>query len=127
LAEVKPSDSDYYEPRPDLDLSKAREEVEKTKTSPSAADRPPFKDARQDVYHMVISGFRNPWITASYLIAMIFLWLHLWHGGSSWFQSLGINHPRYNPILRGFGPVLATLVLIGNCSIPLSVLLGLVK
>jgi succinate dehydrogenase / fumarate reductase cytochrome b subunit len=127
LAEVKPTGSDYYESRPDLDLSRAKQKIEEIKTDPSAATRLGFKDARQDVYSMVISGFRNPWITGSYLVAMVFLWLHLWHGGSSWFQSLGMNHPRYNGFLQAFGPVLATVVLFGNCSIPLSVLLGLVK
>jgi succinate dehydrogenase / fumarate reductase cytochrome b subunit len=76
---------------------------------------------------MVVSGFSNPWITLSYLVAMAFLGLHLWHGGSSWFQSLGINHPLWNPFIRGFGPVLAVIVVAGNCSIPLSVLLGIVK
>jgi succinate dehydrogenase / fumarate reductase cytochrome b subunit len=81
---------------------------------------------RHDVYAMVVSGFRNPWITLSYLVAQVFLWLHLWHGGSSFFQSLGVNHPAYNPLLRGVGPVLSTIVLIGNCSIPLAVLSGLI-
>jgi succinate dehydrogenase / fumarate reductase cytochrome b subunit len=73
---------------------------------------------RHDVYAMVIYGFRNPWIALSYVGFMVFLWLHLWHGASSWFQSLGLNHPRYNGFLRGFGPVLSTLIFIGNGSMP---------
>jgi succinate dehydrogenase / fumarate reductase cytochrome b subunit len=77
--------------------------------------------ARQNVYGMVISGFQNPWITLSYLVAMVFLWLHLWHGAYSWFQSLGINHPRYNHFLRSLGPIVSTLVLVGNCSMPLAI------
>ncbi len=81
---------------------------------------------RHDVYAMVVSGFRSPWVTITYIIAQIFLWLHLWHGASSWFQSLGLNHPAYNPIIRWVGPVVATAVLVGNCSIPLAVLSGLV-
>jgi succinate dehydrogenase / fumarate reductase cytochrome b subunit len=84
-------------------------------------------EERHDVYAMVVAGFRNPWITLSYLVAMVFLGLHLWHGGSSWFQSLGLNHARYNKLIRGFGPVLAAVVVAGNCSIPLSVYLGIVK
>jgi succinate dehydrogenase / fumarate reductase, cytochrome b subunit len=83
-------------------------------------------EGRHDVYRMVVSGFRIPWITITYLIAQVFLWLHLWHGGSSWFQSLGLNHATYNPLIRAFGPVLATIVLVGNCSIPLAVLSGLI-
>jgi succinate dehydrogenase / fumarate reductase cytochrome b subunit len=74
-----------------------------------------------------VSGFQNPWITLSYLVSMIFLGLHLWHGGSSWFQSLGIQWPNGNAFIRGFGPGLAILVVAGNCSIPLAVLVGIVK
>jgi succinate dehydrogenase / fumarate reductase cytochrome b subunit len=78
------------------------------------------QDPRHDVYAMVVFGFRNPWIAASYLFFQAVLWLHLWHGGSSWFQSLGLNHPRYNWLIRWTGPVIATLVLVGNCSIVLA-------
>jgi succinate dehydrogenase / fumarate reductase, cytochrome b subunit len=81
---------------------------------------------RQDVYNMVVAGFQNPIITGTYLVSMFFLWLHLWHGGSSWFQSIGLNHPRYWPVIQYIGPVIATVVLIGNCSIPLAVLSGVI-
>jgi succinate dehydrogenase / fumarate reductase cytochrome b subunit len=82
---------------------------------------------RHDVYGMVVAGFQNPVVTGLYLVAMVFLFLHLWHGGSSWFQSLGLNHPRYQALLRWIGPGVATLVFVGNCSIPLAVLSGLIR
>jgi succinate dehydrogenase / fumarate reductase cytochrome b subunit len=82
---------------------------------------------RQDVYGMVVAGFQNPVITIAYVVAMIFLWLHLWHGGSSWFQSIGLNNPRYWPAIKYVGPVIATVVLIGNCSMPLAVLSGIIR
>jgi succinate dehydrogenase / fumarate reductase cytochrome b subunit len=88
---------------------------------------PPAHLDRQDVYQNVVEGFRNPLITLSYVVAQFFLCLHLWHGGSSWFQSLGINHPQYNPVIRKVGPVLAVVVLAGNCSMPLAVLAGAVR
>ena len=81
----------------------------------------------RDVYKNVVAGFSNPWITLSYLVAQVFLCLHLWHGGSSWFQSLGLNHPQYNPVIRNVGPVVAVVVLTGNCAMPLAVLSGLVR
>ena len=43
---------------------------------------------------MVVYGFRKWYITLLYVIAMGFLVMHLYHGGTSLFQSLGINHPR---------------------------------
>ncbi len=82
---------------------------------------------RHDVYGMVVAGFQNPVITLSYVVAMFFLWLHLWHGGSSWFQSLGLNHPRYWPVIQYVGPVIATVLLIGNCAMPLAVLVGAIE
>lgn len=84
-------------------------------------------DARHDVYSMVVSGFRVWWITVTYLVAMIFLALHLWHGASSFLQTLGLNNFRYAGVVRCVGPAIAVIVLLGNCSIPLAVLLGIVK
>jgi succinate dehydrogenase / fumarate reductase cytochrome b subunit len=86
----------------------------------------PGKDGRHDVYRMVIAGFRNPVIALSYVAAMVFLWFHLWHGASSWFQSMGWNHPHYFRVIRLVGPIVATVVLIGNCSMPLAVLFRLI-
>src|SRR4051812_9044840 len=55
---------------------------------------------RPDVYAMVIHGFRNPIITISYVIAQLFLGLHLYHAVPSMFQSVGLKHPRYNPLIE---------------------------
>jgi succinate dehydrogenase / fumarate reductase cytochrome b subunit len=112
LAELRSADRRSYAAVPDVDLRSLD---------------PRKVDARQDVYSMVIAGFRNPWVSLSYLVAMAFLGLHLWHGGSSWFQSLGLNHPRYHGIIGAIGPLLAGVVVAGNCSIVLSVWLGIVQ
>jgi succinate dehydrogenase / fumarate reductase cytochrome b subunit len=82
---------------------------------------------RHDVYRMVVIGFGNPAITVSYLVAQVFLYMHLHHGASSWIQSIGWNHPRYNGYFRAFGPVFAAIIFIGNCSIPLAVYFGVVN
>lgn len=78
-----------------------------------------------DVRYNVITGFSNPWISGFYILAMILLCLHLYHGMWSMFQSLGISHPRYTPIVKKAAAVLAILVAVGNCSIPIAVLTGL--
>jgi succinate dehydrogenase / fumarate reductase cytochrome b subunit len=77
-----------------------------------------------DVAEMVVLGFAQPLVTLAYVVAQVVLGLHLWHGGGSWFQSLGLNHPKYAPLLRGFAVTVATVVVVGNCSICLSILLG---
>ena len=80
-----------------------------------------------DVYRMVIAGFS--WWPASlfYIIAMACLCSHLSHGVSSMFQTLGLTTQRTWPLFKGFGLAYAALIFIGNCSIPLAVMLGLVK
>jgi succinate dehydrogenase / fumarate reductase cytochrome b subunit len=79
-----------------------------------------------DVYHNVIAGFRVVPASVAYIVAMVGLGFHLHHGAWSMFQSLGIHHPRYTPALRRFGAIAATLIVLGNISMPLAVLSGLV-
>ena len=78
-----------------------------------------------DVRYNVIEGFSNEWVSGFYILAMILLCLHLYHGMWSMFQSLGIAHPRYSGLMKKAAAVLAILVAVGNCSIPIAVLTGL--
>ena len=80
-----------------------------------------------DVYRMTVEGFRNPWVSAFYIVSMILLCLHLSHGVSSLFQSLGIRRKATVALINRFAQTSAILVLIGNCSIPISILAGVVK
>ena len=82
---------------------------------------------RHDVYRMVILGFRNVAVSGVYLVSMILLGLHLSHGVTSLFQSLGINNPSYNPFIKRLGPWSGVLVAVGFMSIPLAVLAGVLK
>src|SRR5579884_434482 len=77
-----------------------------------------------DVAGMVIAGFQQPLISVTYILAQIFLGLHLWHGGSSWLQHLGLNGRGYDVVVNNVGAVVATIIVIGNCSIPLVILMG---
>jgi succinate dehydrogenase / fumarate reductase cytochrome b subunit len=81
---------------------------------------------RHDVYAMVVLGFRQPAVAASYVIAQLFLGLHLYHAVPSLFQSLGLKHPRYNALIDKLGLGITLAVVLGNVSIPLSIWLGLV-
>ena len=75
----------------------------------------------------LIAGFQNPAISGFYILAMILLCMHLYHGLWSLFQSLGFSHPRYTPILKKGAAIFAILIAIGNCSIPIAILAGLVS
>lgn len=80
-----------------------------------------------DVYHNVVASFQKPFVAAWYILAMVLLGLHLRHGVWSMFQSLGLTHPRYTPLLRAFAAAFALFIAGGNILIPLSVLVGWVK
>jgi succinate dehydrogenase / fumarate reductase cytochrome b subunit len=79
------------------------------------------------VYDNVVYGFQNYAISGFYILSMALLCTHLYHGAWSMFQSVGINHPRYTPMLRKFAALMAIVIFIGNVSIPVSVMLGIVK
>jgi succinate dehydrogenase / fumarate reductase, cytochrome b subunit len=80
-----------------------------------------------NVYNNVIIGFQQVPVSIFYIIAMTMLCFHLYHGLWSMFQSLGINHPRYTPLLKRFSAVFAFLIAVGNISIPVAVLAGILK
>lgn len=80
-----------------------------------------------DVYSMMIFGFQNPLVSGFYIVAMFLLALHLSHGSSSFFQSLGLNNQKMAPRLAWAGRVFAWLLFVGYSSIPAAVLLGWVK
>jgi succinate dehydrogenase / fumarate reductase cytochrome b subunit len=82
---------------------------------------------RHDVFTMVIEGFRNPYVSAFYIISMGLLCLHLSHGVSSLFQSLGIRRKGTIAAFNSFARIAAIVIFIGNCSIPISILAGVVK
>jgi len=82
--------------------------------------------ARGEVYANFIATFSRAPVTAFYVIAMVLLGLHLYHGAWSMFQSLGINHPRFNNLRRYFAIGLAVLVTVGNAIMPLAVYFGFV-
>ena len=82
---------------------------------------------RHDIYNMVVHGFQNVFVSGFYILAMVLLFSHLSHGASSFFQSLGWNHPRYNSFIKKFGPVVAWLICLGFVAVPLAVLLGLIE
>jgi succinate dehydrogenase / fumarate reductase cytochrome b subunit len=52
--------------------------------------------------------------------------VHLYHGAWSLFQSLGWNNPRFNDLRRQFAVAFAAIILIGNVSMPVAVLAGIV-
>lgn len=83
-------------------------------------------NGRGDVYFNVVNDFSVPWVVLVYIAAQIMLGLHLYHGGWSLLQTLGLTHPSINDRRRTFAQAIAALIVIGNISIPVAVLAGYV-
>jgi|SRR5947209_9626854 len=79
---------------------------------------------RHDVYAMTVYGFRNVPVAIAYIVAQLFLGLHLSHGVASTFQSMGWNSPRWWRVIRFIGLAIALPVVIGNIAMPLAVMTG---
>jgi len=81
------------------------------------------------VYHNLVAGLKGlggivGWI---YIVAMIMLAFHLWHGVWSMFQTLGAPEDRYRSLGRRFATIFTILVTLGFASVPLAVLTGFLK
>jgi len=81
---------------------------------------------RHDVYGMMVIGFKQPLVSGFYLLGMALLCLHLSHGASSMFQSLGWKNKYYGKFIDKAAMVVAILIFLGYCSIPLAVLFGVI-
>lgn len=82
---------------------------------------------RHDVYHIVLKGIGHPVAGLCYLVAVFFLFLHLWHGLESIFQSLGLRNEHFQPYIKFVTRLVAICVFVGMCSIPLACMLGVLK
>lgn len=83
-------------------------------------------EKRHDIFKMMVVGFRNPFVSGFYLLGMALLCLHLSHGVSSMFQSMGWKSPAYGKFLDNGARIVAGLIFAGYASIPLAILLGLI-
>ena len=75
-------------------------------------------DTVRDLYRTEIEVFRNPLWVALYVVGALLVGLHMRHGISSAFQSLGFDHPRYTRRLGAVGILLAAIIGIGLAIIP---------
>lgn len=80
-----------------------------------------------DVYGNVVSAFRNPLVVAFYVVAMLFLLLHLFHGAWSSVRTLGLMKPSPNPMKRSVSTAIAVIVWLGFSAIPVAVFLGVIR
>jgi succinate dehydrogenase / fumarate reductase cytochrome b subunit len=80
-----------------------------------------------DAYHNVVAGFQSVPVAGVYMVGVIALGMHLYHGLWSALQTFGINNPKYNNYRRPAAAVIAVLIAVGYLSIPLAVLTGVIS
>jgi len=75
-------------------------------------------------YGLLLYLFKIPWYAAFYILSLIALALHLWHGVQSVSRTFGFQHAKYFPAIFYFGRIFAIVITLGFVSIPLYVMFG---
>jgi succinate dehydrogenase / fumarate reductase, cytochrome b subunit len=93
---------------------------------------PEFRDLHDangwhDIYRMMVLGFSNYWVSGFYVLSIGLLCIHLSHGFSAMFQSLGLKNEAYECAINRSAKLVALLIFLGYISVPLAVLMGVVK
>jgi succinate dehydrogenase / fumarate reductase cytochrome b subunit len=78
----------------------------------------------KDLYTMVHAAFHEWWYVAFYVVAQAFLAFHLSHGFASAFQTLGISHAKYTPVINGVGQFFCIAIPAGYALIPIVMFLS---
>jgi len=78
--------------------------------------------AYKNLYALVGTTLSVWWFAALYLISMLAVGFHLWHGFQSGFQTLGLNHKKYTPLISAASKALAILFIVGFSTMPLAML-----
>jgi succinate dehydrogenase / fumarate reductase cytochrome b subunit len=64
----------------------------------------------RDLYRLEMENLSNPFVVGFYVLSMVVVGSHLWHGAASALQSLGFDHPVWTPRLLATGKVFAVLI-----------------
>lgn len=77
----------------------------------------------RDLHRLVLEVFRSPGYVAWYVVCMIVLGLHLHHAIASVFETFGIDHPRWTPLINAGSKVVAWAIALGFIAIPVAIFL----
>lgn len=86
-----------------------------------------FSGEDENSFNMVVNVLSNPVFAIIYVLAFIALGYHLLHGFQSAFQTLGLNHKKYTPIIKAAGVTFSIVVPGLFAAIALAILFGIVK
>jgi len=89
--------------------------------------RPAGVFSHEDVYSNVVSSFRIWWVALFYVVTMVALGFHLFHGAWSSMRSIGVSPPSPRPLHRRISLAIAVLVWAAFTAVPVAVFSGLVR
>jgi len=84
-------------------------------------------DAPHNLFEEMKEVFSVNWVVALYIAGVVALFWHLYHGFQSAFQSLGVNHKKYTPLLKTIGLGYAIIICLLFALMPISMFLGCIK
>jgi succinate dehydrogenase / fumarate reductase, cytochrome b subunit len=70
----------------------------------------PWGEGGRDLYRQEMENLANPFVAGFYVVSMVVVGSHLWHGISSALQSLGVDHPTWTPRVLAAGKVFAVAI-----------------
>ncbi|MCX8144355.1 MAG: succinate dehydrogenase cytochrome b subunit [Bacteroidia bacterium] len=86
-----------------------------------------ISSGEETLYDEMKEVFANPIVVIIYVLAQISLAYHLMHGFQSAFQTLGLNHKKYTPIIKKIGTIYAIIIPLLFALMPIVMYLGIVK
>lgn len=81
---------------------------------------------RGDIYHNLVNGFERWWAVALYLVAMVCVTMHVYHGTWSVSQTLGLRSAKNDSKIRALATTLAVVLFVGFMAVPVGVLIGVI-
>jgi len=73
----------------------------------------------KNLYAIVSQTYENEWFVAFYVVSMVVIAFHLWHGFQSAFQTLGLDHEKYTPVIQFVGKAYSIIIPLGFAIIPI--------
>jgi succinate dehydrogenase / fumarate reductase cytochrome b subunit len=86
-----------------------------------------YEFSEHNAYNNLVLGFQHPAVAGFYILAMVALGMHLFHGIWSLTQTLGLDHPKYNRLRQLVAAGGSAVLVLGFISIPISVQTGVLE
>ncbi len=84
-------------------------------------------NGNENLYLVMQETFMNPIVVVVYVLAQFSLGYHLMHGFQSAFQTLGMNHPKYTPVIKSVGFWFSIIISLVFAAMPIAMYTGCIK